>query len=604
MTAVLRRPLRYAGVLCSLLAAAAVPASLDAQTVSANSEVQTLAGRGDAGIADGPAASATFLLPVGIAVAKDGTIYVADQAAQRIRALAAGTVRTVAGSGEMGADKLSVRGGYRDGAAAQAQFSKPAGLAVGPDGALYIADSRNACIRKLDRGVVSTVVGKAGERGAVDGDATVARLKDPRALAFDRAGNLYVADYGAGLRKLGRDGRLTTIALRDTRTLGVAVDQTEAEGTVAVSVPDGVIVHRNAGADDVLPGGAVEGGRPFGHPDALAMIGRREVLFADDQSSNLHYLRLPAKPFVTSVYTRAIAGGELDRLTDNADFRDGTRADARFYAPAGIAMQGNVALIADAGNRKIRRVELPSTRVPELADDIAPVDAQHYEIAYVGSTAAFYDSLGDDSVCAQLEMQLNRANRLGRPARCHAIRVDGASPASLHDVIAANVLPRKMNLIVVLMDPDEIAKPPAPAQSFAASIGDVAARTKAQGTRLAIVWTCTAPQVTGAEYFHAGEVNAAARKLPIVEYNRRGSVVRPLQTTLRSLNIPEHDLFEDVVAFERSPQARPLFSTVGADSYPLAGSNALFAESIAQFLLRLPADQISAGSASSRKVST
>jgi hypothetical protein len=61
------------------------------------------------------------------------------------------------------------------------------GLAVGPDGALYVADSKNSCIRKVENGVVSTVVGVPGATKPVDGPIAQARLVSPRSLASTRA---------------------------------------------------------------------------------------------------------------------------------------------------------------------------------------------------------------------------------------------------------------------------------------------------------------------------------------------------------------------------------------------------------------------------------
>src|SRR5579862_6736272 len=90
--------------------------------------VMTLAGTGAAGMRDGPARSATFMMPTGIARARDGTLYIADTAAQRIRTLAHGIVRTVAGSGTVVPPGLSVAGGYRDGPALHASFDRPTGL--------------------------------------------------------------------------------------------------------------------------------------------------------------------------------------------------------------------------------------------------------------------------------------------------------------------------------------------------------------------------------------------------------------------------------------------------------------------------------------------
>ncbi|HIC89749.1 MAG TPA: hypothetical protein EYP04_10170 [Anaerolineae bacterium] len=111
------------------------------RVITPDGQVRTLAGTGEAGYADGPASSARFNYPMGIAVDAKGNVYVADSANHRIRKIAPdGIVSTVAGSGQ---------GGYADGLNAQAQFRLPTDVAVGPDGALYVADSGNHRIRKV-----------------------------------------------------------------------------------------------------------------------------------------------------------------------------------------------------------------------------------------------------------------------------------------------------------------------------------------------------------------------------------------------------------------------------------------------------------------------
>ena len=150
------------GRLLELAACAAFIATV--AVARAASEVRTIAGSGAAGITDGPAHKATFLFPYGVAVAANGSIYISDRAAQRIRMLTpSGEVRTIAGSGSIASPGLIVPPGYRDGPALQAQFAGPEGLAIGSDGALYIADTHNYCIRKLWHDEVTTAAGKASQ---------------------------------------------------------------------------------------------------------------------------------------------------------------------------------------------------------------------------------------------------------------------------------------------------------------------------------------------------------------------------------------------------------------------------------------------------------
>jgi sugar lactone lactonase YvrE len=132
-------------------------------------------------------------------MADDGTLYFCDTGNHRIRALHEdGTVTTVAGSGPDMFD-VGYSGGYAGdgGPALEAQFKKPTDVAVGQSGALYIADTGNSCVRKVDeQGMVSTVAGQCGNPGfgGDGGAATKAKLKQPYGIALDKHGNLYIAD--------------------------------------------------------------------------------------------------------------------------------------------------------------------------------------------------------------------------------------------------------------------------------------------------------------------------------------------------------------------------------------------------------------------------
>lgn len=177
--------------------------------------VSTVAGSGELGIRDGPAMLARFLQPAAIAVAVNGTLFVADSSAQNIRSIRDGTVRTVAGTAQPGFSSQTRLGRFQDGPAMSAGFSGPSGLAIGRDGALYVADSFNHCIRRLKSGLVSTIAGSI-TAGSADGAGTGARFNLPKSIASDEAGDLYVADYGNGIRKVTPAGDVTTLPSRPT----------------------------------------------------------------------------------------------------------------------------------------------------------------------------------------------------------------------------------------------------------------------------------------------------------------------------------------------------------------------------------------------------
>ena len=140
------------------------------QTASAQSTVSTLAGNGTAGYADGTGAAARFRNFQGVAVGNDGTIYLSDTSNHRIRKVTpSGVVTTLAGGGR----------GFSDGTGTNAQFNYPAGLAVAADGTVYVADQDNSRIRKITpAGVVTTVAG-SGVAGFAEGNGTAAQFNFP-----------------------------------------------------------------------------------------------------------------------------------------------------------------------------------------------------------------------------------------------------------------------------------------------------------------------------------------------------------------------------------------------------------------------------------------
>ena len=154
-------------------------------------QTTTLCGS-SAGYQDGPLVSAQLRFPVGLAFDGERSLYVADSGNQRIRVIdvAAGTVRTLAGSGATGGS---------NGAAGDASFSDPWDLALDVQGGgLYVADSSGNAVRRIavDTGEVETVLGRFGDNDHVDGEQEVARIRVPVGVAL-AGGTLYVSDFEA-----------------------------------------------------------------------------------------------------------------------------------------------------------------------------------------------------------------------------------------------------------------------------------------------------------------------------------------------------------------------------------------------------------------------
>lgn len=188
--------------------------------------IDTLAGGGSIGNG-GPARAARISLPGGITEAPNGDLIVVDFGNHQVRRIdrRTGIIRPVAGTGEAAYNGDGIP-------AAQAQLSRPEYAVFGPKGDLFIVDSYNNRVRKIDRrtGLISTVAG-TGERGfsGDGGPATAAELHFPQGIAVDAQGNLFIGDtVNRRIRRVdARTGIITTWA--GTGEIGV-----NAEGTPAL----------------------------------------------------------------------------------------------------------------------------------------------------------------------------------------------------------------------------------------------------------------------------------------------------------------------------------------------------------------------------------
>ncbi len=167
-----------------------------------NKLVADVAGSGSAGYKDGPSATAQFFDPMDVAVDSKGNVYVADQLNDRIRLISGGKVSTLAGSGT---------DGFKDGPAATAQFADPAGIAVDSKGNVYVADQNNDRVRLISGGKVSTLTG-SGTIGLKDGPAASARFDTPIDVVVDKKGKVYVADQNNHCVRMISGGTVKTVA--------------------------------------------------------------------------------------------------------------------------------------------------------------------------------------------------------------------------------------------------------------------------------------------------------------------------------------------------------------------------------------------------------
>ncbi|MBI4584689.1 MAG: PKD domain-containing protein [Planctomycetes bacterium] len=218
---------------------------------------------------DGPATQAQILAPRGLAVGPDNTVYISETGAHWVRKIGPdGIIRRVGGTG--------VAGFSGDGGPAHlARLNAPSSLALGPDGAVYIADAGNSRIRQVGPdGIITTVAGTGNPADALGdgGPATLARIVTPSGIAVGSDGSLTIAG-GLRVRWVTPDGIIRTIA-------GTGVSGFSGDGSPATEASFRSTFAVAVGADDSVyvldqPDHRIRWFRPGGAIDTLAGTGAR-----------------------------------------------------------------------------------------------------------------------------------------------------------------------------------------------------------------------------------------------------------------------------------------------------------------------------------------
>jgi sugar lactone lactonase YvrE len=331
--------------------------------------VHVLAGSGVTGVGDGRGLRAQFVDPFGVAVGPDGLIYVTDGAGgNRIRVITRnGEVATYAGS----------RAGFRDGAPHEAQFNAPSGLAFDDRGALYVADTANNAVRRVSpTGETATIAG-GPLAGFADGPAGEALFNGPIGIAVDASGRIVVADtYNDRIRVIGLDGSVGTLA-------GGARGYADGFATEArFDTPTGLAIDANGtiyvadtGNDSVRV--ITSGGQVSTLIEAAHGL-VRPLGITLSQAGELYVTTEDGRIFERS------GDGSIRVLAGTIPgFRNGPGSEARFRRPAGIAWhQPGHLVVADTGNAMVRVIgakvsvhqphpgwpfEVPRFRVEEFA---------------------------------------------------------------------------------------------------------------------------------------------------------------------------------------------------------------------------------------------
>jgi sugar lactone lactonase YvrE len=283
-------------------------------SISTGSVVSTYAGTaGNFGSADGSASEASFFFPNGITTDSSGNTFVTDTGSNTIRKITpAGVVTTFAGTAGLS--------GSTDAIGAAARFNNPKGIATDNSGNVFVVDSGNHTIRKINSaGVVTTLAGGVGVFGSTNGTGGAARFFYPSRIAIDGSNNLFVTDSGNHIiRKITPAAVVTTFA-----------------GTAG-----------NVGSVDAIGAAA-----SFNSPKGIAVDGSLNVYVSDSGNHTIRKIT-PAGVVTTLAGTAGSLGSS-----------NGTGASARFNNPNGLAIDtsGNVC-VADVGNHIIRKI-VPSTGV-------------------------------------------------------------------------------------------------------------------------------------------------------------------------------------------------------------------------------------------------
>ena len=340
-------------------------------------DVSTVAGSGTKGSGDGQGNAATLHHPAGVAHDRHGNAFSSELGSQRIRKMAPdGAVTTHAGSTQ----------GYQDGPGDQAQFDEPRGMACDAEGNLFVADRGNNRVRKITPDRMVTTVAGTGEEGCDDRPVAHATFNEPTDVAVHPiTGDVAVADF--------RNDRIRFVAM----------------------VKDGrAIVSTLAGSNEGFQDGAANTAK-FDGPVSLDYDAKGNLYVTDLGN---HRVRKMSPAHVVST----LAG------TGDEGMRDGAGDQATFGSLWGIAVDGvGTVIVADSGNHRVRRVSQDGTTSTLAGSNRGCQDGKGAAAKFCYPQAVAIDNAGSTLVADGSNHRLRRVDTNLAPRAWRALE-DTAPP--------------------------------------------------------------------------------------------------------------------------------------------------------------------------------
>lgn len=261
---------------------------------------------------DGYRENAMFMKPSGVFVCPNGDVIIADTGNHAIRRMDTDFVITIAGNGAAG---------FNDGKEGEAQFNHPGSAAMCPDGFIYVADTLNHVIRRIDiDGNVIVFAGSPQESGFADGSLTQARFFEPVGLDINADGVIFIADSANHAIRMIEDGLVYTIAGKPGET-----DR-------STGYPQGDYID---GENELVR---------FNFPRDIALMPNGDILVADSLN---HAIRM-----ITPEQTKTIAGnGMAGQFYASAE-------NLKLTRPEGVYTNGHTLFISDTHNNRVLSVPL------------------------------------------------------------------------------------------------------------------------------------------------------------------------------------------------------------------------------------------------------